>query len=113
MLARHPCMPPVRTNSFCIFRLRVICCTVRGDLVRILHKLLSRKDRFDAILIETTGLADPAPVAQTFFVDESLAGQLRLDAIITVVDAKHIEQHLDEEKPDGVENEVSVCFPTM
>ncbi|BDA43962.1 COBW domain-containing protein 1 [Coccomyxa sp. Obi] len=82
-----------------------ICCTVRGDLVRILNKLLKRKDRFDAILIETTGLADPAPVAQTFFVDESLAGRLALDAIITVVDAKHIEQHLDDEKPEGVENE--------
>ncbi len=57
-------------------------------------------------LIETTGLADPAPVAQTFFVDDSLADRLALDAIITVVDAKHIEQHLDEEKPEGVENEV-------
>jgi len=90
----------------------MICCTVRGDLVRILHKLLGRKDRFDAILIETTGLADPAPVAQTFFVDEDLAEQLRLDAIITVVDAKHIEQHLDEEKPEGVENEVSVHMST-
>ncbi|EIE25747.1 cobW-domain-containing protein [Coccomyxa subellipsoidea C-169] len=78
-----------------------ICCTVRGDLVRILNTLLKRKDRFDAILIETTGLADPAPVAQTFFVDDSLAGRLALDAIITVVDAKHIEQHLDEEKPEG------------
>ena len=82
-------------------------CAVRGDLVRILNKLLKRKDRFDAILIETTGLADPAPVAQTFFVDDSLAGRLTLDAIITVVDAKHIEQHLDDEKPEGVENEVS------
>ncbi|CAL8469947.1 g9489 [Coccomyxa elongata] len=82
-----------------------ICCTVRGDLVRILNKLLKRKDRFDAILIETTGLADPAPVAQTFFVDDSLAGRLTLDAIITVVDAKHVEQHLDDEKPEGVENE--------
>lgn len=81
-------------------------CTVRGDLVRILNKLLKRKDRFDAILIETTGLADPAPVAQTFFVDDSLAGRLTLDAIITVVDAKHVEQHLDDEKPEGVENEV-------
>lgn len=74
--------------------------------MRILNKLLERKDRFDAILIETTGLADPAPVAQTFFVDDSLAGRLSLDAIITVVDAKHIEQHLDDEKPEGVENEV-------
>lgn len=79
---------------------------MRGDLVRILNKLLKRKDRLDAILIETTGLADPAPVAQTFFVEEKLAARLQLDAIVTVVDAKHIEQHLDDEKPEGVENEV-------
>jgi G3E family GTPase len=82
-----------------------ICCTVRGDLIRILGALLRRKDRFDAILIETTGLADPAPVAQTFFMDDTLRAQLRLDAIITVVDAKHVLAHLDEVKPDGVENE--------
>ncbi|MEU5845319.1 CobW family GTP-binding protein [Saccharopolyspora shandongensis] len=82
-----------------------ICCTVRGDLIRILGALLKRKDRFDAILIETTGLADPAPVAQTFFVDDTLRTQLRLDAIVTVVDAKHIVQHLDDEKPEGAENE--------
>jgi G3E family GTPase len=67
--------------------------------------LLKRKTAFDAILIETTGLADPAPVAQTFFVDEELAEATRLDAILTVVDAKHVIPHLDEEKPDGVENE--------
>jgi G3E family GTPase len=82
-----------------------ICCTVRGDLIRILGALLRRKDRFDAILIETTGLADPAPVAQTFFMDDALRAQLRLDAIVTVVDAKHVLTHLDEVKPDGVENE--------
>jgi G3E family GTPase len=82
-----------------------ICCTVRGDLIRILGALLRRKDRFDAILIETTGLADPAPVAQTFFMDDALRAQLRLDAIVTVVDAKHVRAHLDEVKPDGVENE--------
>ncbi len=82
-----------------------ICCTVRGDLIRILGALLRRKDRFDAILIETTGLADPAPVAQTFFMDDVLKAQLRLDAIVTVVDAKHVLAHLDEQKPDGVENE--------
>ncbi|MCI2419800.1 GTP-binding protein [Saccharopolyspora sp. K220] len=82
-----------------------ICCTVRGDLIRILGALLKRKDRFDAILIETTGLADPAPVAQTFFVDDALRTQLRLDAIVTVVDAKHIVQHLDDHKPEGTENE--------
>ncbi|KAL4434344.1 hypothetical protein ABPG75_000785 [Micractinium tetrahymenae] len=82
-----------------------ICCTVRGDLIRILTKLLKRKNKFDHILIETTGLADPAPVAQTFFVDEDLKHALRLDAIITVVDSKHILLHLDEVKPDGVVNE--------
>lgn len=83
-----------------------ICCTVRSDLVRILKKLLLvEKRRFDAIVIETTGLADPAPVAQTFFVDDELSKVCVLDAIVTVVDAKHILQHLDEVKPDGVENE--------
>ena len=82
-----------------------ICCTVRGDLIRILGDLMRRRDKFDHILIETTGLADPAPVAQTFFVDDEIRSQLRLDAIVTLVDAKHIEIHLDEEKPEGVENE--------
>ncbi len=82
-----------------------ICCTVRGDLIRILGNLMRRKDRFDQILVETTGLADPAPVAQTFFVDDEMAAQLRLDAIVTVVDAKFLLPHLDEEKPLGVENE--------
>lgn len=82
-----------------------ICCTVRGDLIEIIKKLLSRSTKFDGIIIETTGMADPAPVAQTFFVEESLQDKVRLDAIITVVDAKHIVQHLDEVKPEGVENE--------
>ncbi len=82
-----------------------ICCTVRGDLIRILGTLMKRKDRFDHILIETTGLADPAPVAQTFFVDDEIRAQMRLDAIVTLVDAKHLLIHLDEEKDDGVENE--------
>jgi G3E family GTPase len=82
-----------------------ICCTVRGDLIRILGALMRRRDRFDRILVETTGLADPAPVAQTFFVDDEIRDQLRLDAIITLVDAKHIRAHLDEVKPAGVENE--------
>ena len=82
-----------------------ICCTVRGDLIRILGNLMKRKDRFDQIVIETTGLADPAPVAQTFFVDDEIKSQLRLDAIVTVVDAKHLLTHLDDIKPEGVENE--------
>ncbi len=82
-----------------------ICCTVRGDLIRILGNLMKRRDAFDQIVIETTGLADPAPVAQTFFMDDEISSQLRLDAIVTVVDAKHLVQHLDDHKPDGVENE--------
>jgi G3E family GTPase len=82
-----------------------ICCTVRGDLIRILGALIKRRDKFDRILIETTGLADPAPVAQTFFVDPEIAESCRLDAIITLVDAMHTRQHLEEIKPEGVENE--------
>ncbi|MBK8002093.1 MAG: GTP-binding protein [Verrucomicrobia bacterium] len=72
-----------------------ICCTVRGDLIRILGNLMKRKDRLDAVLIETTGLADPASVAQTFFVDDDMRAAFRLDAIVTMVDAKHVWQHLD------------------
>ncbi|PPV06517.1 nitrile hydratase activator [Xanthomonas bromi] len=72
-----------------------ICCTVRGDLIRILDGLMKRRD-FDAILIETTGLADPAPVAQTFYVDPDVAARTRLDAIVTVVDAVNLATHLDE-----------------
>ncbi|KAL1508825.1 hypothetical protein AB1Y20_004920 [Prymnesium parvum] len=82
-----------------------ICCTVRGDLIRILSKLFRRKATLDAILIETTGLADPGPVIQTFFMDESIKEFARLDGVVTLIDAKHIEQHLDEEKPEGAENE--------
>src|SRR5579859_224958 len=73
-----------------------VCCTVRGDLIRILGNLMKRRDRFDYILIETTGLADPGPVAQTFFVDEEMHDKLELDGIVTVVDAKHIWLHLDD-----------------
>ncbi|MDP2137470.1 MAG: GTP-binding protein, partial [Candidatus Didemnitutus sp.] len=73
-----------------------ICCTVRGDLIRILGRLMKRKDRLDAILIETTGLANPAPVAQTFFTDPEMKEQFRLDAIVTLVDAKHVLLHLDD-----------------
>jgi G3E family GTPase len=73
-----------------------ICCTVRGDLIRILGNLHKRKDKFDYVLIETTGLADPGPVAQTFFTDEEIKEKYRLDAIVTLVDAKHILLHLDD-----------------
>ncbi|MBC7366416.1 MAG: GTP-binding protein [Undibacterium sp.] len=71
-----------------------ICCTVRGDLIRILGRLMKRKEPLDGILIETTGLANPGPVAQTFFTDDEMKANFRLDAIVTVVDAKHILQHL-------------------
>ncbi|MBD0382990.1 CobW family GTP-binding protein [Paenibacillus sedimenti] len=91
-----------------------ICCTVRGDLIRILNELMEAKNgnshrkqvHFDRVLIETTGLADPAPVAQTFFVDENIAEQYKLDAIVTVVDAKHAEDQLDK----GHEAQEQVAF---
>ncbi|HEY8933215.1 MAG TPA: GTP-binding protein [Rariglobus sp.] len=72
-----------------------ICCSVRGDLIRILGRLMKRKDKLDGILIETTGLADPGPVAQTFFTDDEMRARFRLDSIITVVDAKHVLLHID------------------
>lgn len=75
-----------------------ICCTVRGDLIRIIGNLLRRRDRFDYLVIETTGLADPAPVIQTFFVDDDVRAQTHLDAVVTVVDAKHVLQHWEAEE---------------
>lgn len=83
-----------------------ICCTVRGDLVESLAKIYKKtKGRLDGVIIETTGLADPAPVCQTFFVEEKISPYFNIDAVITVVDCKHLLQHLQEEKADGVENE--------
>src|SRR5690606_22348669 len=73
-----------------------ICCTVRGDLIRIIDGLMKRSDKFDAIVIETTGLAAPAPVAQTFFVDEDVRRKTRLDAVVTVVDARHVLSRLED-----------------
>src|ERR1700735_3204791 len=73
-----------------------ICCTVRGDLVRILDGLMRRKGKLDAIIVETTGLADPAPVAQTFFVDENVGRKTRLDAVVTVADAKWLNDRLKD-----------------
>ena len=73
-----------------------ICCRVRGDLIRILAKLRQRKDKFDSVLIETTGMADPGPVAQTFFTDEEVKESFVLDGIVTVVDAKHVGLHFDD-----------------
>ena len=82
-----------------------ICCTVRGDLTELLDRMYDRIKDFDGVIIETTGLADPAPVAQTFFVDDRIVDRYKLDGIITVVDAKHVIQHLEDEKPEGIENE--------
>ena len=73
-----------------------ICCTVRGDLVRIIDGLMRRKGKFDAIIVETTGLADPAPVAQTFFMDEGIGSKTRLDAVVTVADAKWLTDRLKD-----------------
>jgi G3E family GTPase len=73
-----------------------ICCTVRGDLVRIIDGLMRRKGKFDAIIVETTGLADPAPVAQTFFMDENIGRKAKLDAVVTVADAKWLLQRLKD-----------------
>jgi len=93
----------VEMNNGCI------CCTVRGDLIVGLKKLIKKSKQsgkaLDGVLIETTGLADPAPVAQTFFADDFVQRNMRLDGILTLVDAKHVIQHLDDEKPEGVENE--------
>jgi len=93
----------VEMNNGCI------CCTVRGDLITGLKKLVKNAKKnskpLDAIMIETTGLADPAPVAQTFFADDFVRQNLVLDSILTLIDAKHVIEHLDEEKPEGVENE--------
>ena len=83
-----------------------ICCTVRGDLIRIIEGLMKRKEKFDAIIIETTGLADPAPVAQTFFVDDDVQARSSLDAIVTVVDAKHVLLRLE----DSHEAEEQIAF---
>jgi G3E family GTPase len=83
-----------------------ICCTVRGDLIRIIEGLMKRKGKLDGIIVETTGIADPAPVAQTFFVDDDVKNNSRLDAIVTVVDAKHLLQRL----ADSHEAEEQVAF---
>src|SRR3984957_10549231 len=75
-----------------------ICCTVRGDLIRVISGLMKRASNFDGILVETTGLADPGPVAQTFFADEEIAAKAKLDSIVTVVDAKHLPLRLKDSK---------------
>src|SRR3954462_9981699 len=84
----------VEMNNGCI------CCTVRGDLIRILGELRTKRDtgelKFDRVIIETTGMADPGPVAQTFFLDESIGGYYLLDSVLTLVDAKHANETLDQ-----------------
>src|SRR5690606_27682526 len=83
-----------------------VCCTVRGDLIRVVEGLMKRPGGFDGILVETTGLAEPAPVAQTFFMDEDVRARARLDAVVTVADAKHLLQRLE----DAPEAEDQVAF---
>lgn len=82
-----------------------ICCTVRGDLIRILGNLMKRKDKFDYIMVETTGMADPGPVVQTFFVDDEMQAKMKLDAIVTLVDAKHVWEHI--ETSDEVKQQIA------
>ena len=83
-----------------------ICCNVRGDLIRILGNLMKRRGKFDQILIETTGMADPGPVAQTFFMDEDMREAFSLDGVVTLVDAKHVSLHFD----DGNEIREQIAF---
>jgi len=84
-----------------------ICCvaSIRGDLLEVIRELMSRRDRIDYILIETSGLADPMPVAQAFFVDDEVLDEVSLDAIVTLIDSKHIEQHLDDVRYDGINSQ--------
>jgi G3E family GTPase len=86
-----------------------ICCTVRGDLIRIIGGLMKRRDRFDGIIVETTGLADPAPVAQTFFADDEVKAAARLDSVVTVVDAKNLPARL----ADTREAEEQIAFADL
>lgn len=93
----------VQMNNGCL------CCTVRGDLLRALFQIIGRKSQFDTLLIETTGLADPAPVAQTFFVDERIRREFALNAIVTVVDAKHIWNQIDA----SIEAQEQIAFADL
>ncbi|KAM7266613.1 hypothetical protein ACFE04_004510 [Oxalis oulophora] len=83
-----------------------LCCTVRGDLVRMIAELVNKKKgKFDHIVIETTGLANPAPIIQTFYAEDQVFNDVKLDGVVTLVDAKHAHLHLDEVKPKGIVNE--------
>ena len=84
----------IEINSGCI------CCNVRGDLINLLDNLIRQEDKIDRVVIETTGMANPAPVIQTFLMDEQTADIFEIDSVITMVDAKHIWQHLEEEEPE-------------
>ena len=82
-----------------------ICCTVRGDLIRTVENLMKRQGSFDAIVVETTGVADPAPVAQTFFMDEDVRAKAKLDAVVAVVDCRHVLQRLAD--TDEAEDQIA------
>jgi len=82
-----------------------VCCSVRGDLIRTLGQLSSSRKKFDAILLETTGLADPAPIVYTVQTNPKISEHYRIDSIVCLADCKHLGQHLDEKKPDGAVNE--------
>jgi len=99
----------VLTSDEEIFQMKngCICCfvDVRNDLIEVMQKLLNNREKFDHILVETSGLADPTPVATAFFVNQDIAEQVELDAIVTLVDAKHIDQHLYDPVLDGSDNQ--------
>lgn len=82
-----------------------VCCSVRGDLIRTLGQLAKRRKEFDAILLETTGLADPAPIVYTVQTNPKMSDNYRIDSIVCLADCKHLNQHLDEVKPEGAVNE--------
>ena len=84
-----------------------ICCSVRGDLIRMIGEILSRAETLDGIIIETTGLAEPAPVIQTFFMDPAINAGTRLDAVVTVVDARHVMRQLEESAE--VESQIAIA----
>ncbi len=86
-----------------------ICCNIRGDLLRVLGNLMKRRDKFDHLVIETTGMADPGPVAQTFFMDDEIRENYHLDGVVTLVDAKHVLLHID----DGGDIEEQVAFANV
>ncbi|KAL6507036.1 hypothetical protein OROHE_022171 [Orobanche hederae] len=96
----------VGTEDIVMLNNGCLCCTVRGDLVRMISELVNRKKgKFDHIVIETTGLANPAPIIQTFYAEDQIFNHVKLDGVVTLVDAKHVGLHIDEVKPKGIVNE--------